>query len=413
MSPAPFHLECIACARRHGADPPGFACEACGSLLTVVYEPGAFRESARPKGWSGQATGVWRYRGALPVATEAAAVTLAEGNTRLHRCPRLGEKLGLDGLHVKTEGDNPTGSFKDRGMTVGVTKAVERGARTVLCASTGNTSASLAAYAARAGLRAVVLIPAGQIAFGKLAQAVVHGARVVQLRGNFDEGLALAIRLAAERKDLYLLNSINPYRLEGQKTLAYELYEQLGQRAPDVVIAPVGNAGNLSAIWKGFQELAALGLIGRLPRLVGVQAECAAPVVAAWKAGRDRPEPWPRPETLATAIRIGAPVCGVKVLRALRDSGGSALAVSDAEIVEAQRRLARTEGLFIEPGSAAAIAGLSRLAAEAALPRDATIVCVATGAGLKDPDTAIKHGDPPVEADATMQALERLLIDDF
>ncbi|RLG97794.1 threonine synthase, partial [Candidatus Bathyarchaeota archaeon] len=316
--------------------------------------------------------------------------------------------IGLKRVYVKNEGENPTGSFKDRGMTVGVTKALELNMKTVICASTGNTSASLAAYAAKAGLRCIVLVPSGKIAYGKLVQALAYGAEIVQVRGNFDQALRTVIELSERHGEVYLLNSINPYRLEGQKSLAYEVCDQLGGRAPDRVILPVGNAGNISALWKGFTEFYRLGLVDSLPRMVGVQAEGASPIAQAIKRGSDVVTPVENPETVATAIRIGAPVSWKKALRAIRDSDGTAETVTDEEILEAQSMLARCEGLFVEPASASSIAGLKKMVELGEIDRDETVVCVATGHGLKDPDVMRRVGKP-LEADADVQSIERLL----
>jgi threonine synthase len=290
------------------------------------------------------------------------------------------------------EGDNPTCSFKDRGMTVGVSKALEHGVKAVVCASTGNTSASMAAYAAKAGLKSIVLVPSGKVARGKLAQAVVHGAEIFQVEGNFDDALRLVVDLSEKTREIYLLNSINPYRIEGQKTLAFEVRDQLGG-IPDLMVLPVGNAGNISALWKGFRELRILGLEDEVPRLVGIQAEGASPIAEAFKKGLEKIRPWRRPETIATAIRIGEPVSWMKALKAVRDSRGLMETVSDEEILEAQRVLARSEGLFVEPASAASIAGLRKLLEEELIQRDMKIVCVATGHGLKDPEAALRNAE--------------------
>jgi threonine synthase len=307
---------------------------------------------------------------------------LGEGGTGLPKSTRLAGDLDLGEVYFKNEGQNPTGSFKDRGMTVAVTRAVEVGAREVLCASTGNTSASMAAYAARASLRATVLVPRGKIAKGKLLQAIVHGARIQQVAGSFDAALEKARRLAAMGR-LYLVNSLNPYRIEGQKTLAFELWEQL-RKVPDVVILPVGNAGNISAIWKGFSELKLLRVTGGTPRMVGVQAAGAAPIAAAYSKGRSEVIPWPHPETGASAIRIGAPASWKKALRAVRDSGGAMLTVSDDEIFRTQRLLAAREGIFAEPASSASVAGLLKASRLKLVDGRECIVCVITGHGLKD-----------------------------
>jgi len=333
---------------------------------------------------------MWNYWELLPVVAGSRVVSLIEAVTTLHRCDRMAERLGVEELYVKFEGENPTGSFKDRGMTVGVSKALELGARVVICASTGNTSASLSAYAAKAGLKCVVVIPSGKVALGKVAQAIIHGARVIQVGGGFDDALDLVVKLCDRHPEVYLLNSVNPYRLEGQKTIAYEILEQLG-RAPDNVVVPVGNAGNISAIWKGFLELRELGLTQRLPRMYGIQASGANPVVRAVKRGLDRVEFLEECETVATAIRIGKPVNWKKALRAIRESGGTAEEVSDQEIMRAQAELARTEGIFVEPASAASIAGLRRLLQSGAISADEVTVCVATGHGLKDPEIIVRE----------------------
>jgi len=292
-------------------------------------------------------------------------------------------------------------------MTVGVTKALEFGAKTLICASTGNTAASLAAYSARAGLRCLVLLPKGKVALGKLAQASIHGAVIIAVRGGFDEALTLVRRLA-ERPEYYLLNSINPYRLEGQKTAAYEVYEQLGGM-PDWLIIPVGNAGNISAYWKGFRELNLVGMSEGFPRMVGVQAEGASPIVEAFKRRTSEIEPFRRVETLATAIRIGRPVNWKRALNAIYESRGLAEAVSDEEILKAQRLLASKEGLFVEPASATPIAYLVRAMGDGAIDRDETVVCVATGHGLKDPEAAMRQAPKPLEAGADLMEIERLL----
>jgi threonine synthase len=321
----------------------------------------------------------------------------------------LGKHLGIKQLYVKNEGENPTGSFKDRGMTVGVTKAVELGVKSVICASTGNTSASLAAYAAKAGLQCSVLIPSGKIAYGKLAQAMIYGAKVVQVRGNFDQALDVVLKLSEKHRSIYLLNSINPFRIEGQKSLAYEICDQLNQESPDRVVVPVGNAGNISAIWKGFTEFHKLGVVKMLPRMTGIQAVGAAPIAQAIKNGSDEIVPVGKPETVATAIRIGAPVSWKKALNAIRDSHGTAETVTDAEILDAQKLLARVEGLFVEPASASSIAGLKKLAENGEIDSDERVVCVTTGHGLKDPDTAVQMSEKPLEVDAEIEAIERAL----
>ena len=322
-------------------------------------------------------------------------ITLGEGGTTLHRTTRLGELLGVKKLNVKNEGENPTGSFKDRGMTVGVSRAVEVKAKKVICASTGNTSASLAAYAAKAGLECIVIIPQGKIALGKLVQAIAHGARVIQIEGYFDDALRAVLTVVKSNPKLYLLNSVNPYRVEGQKTLAYEIWDQLEGDIPDTVIVPVGNAGNISAIWKGFQDLQEIGMISHPPRMIGIQAQGASPVTEAFKTGRSEIIPIQHPETIATAIKIGSPASWKKALRAVRDSGGIMEAVTDDEILAAQRLLARLEGVFVEPASASSIAGMKKLIEVGLVGADERVTCVVTGHGLKDPEIVSQMFEKP------------------
>ncbi len=338
-----------------------------------------------------------RYRRFLPVTDATPRLTLGEGFTPLVRLERLGGALGLRELYAKYEGQNPTGSFKDRGMVVAVAKAIEEGARAIICASTGNTSASAAAYGAAAGLEVVVVLPRGQIALGKLLQALAAGARVVAVDGNFDQALRI-VRALAEQDDhpVTLVNSVNPYRLEGQKTAAFEICDDLG-RAPDILAIPVGNAGNISAYWAGFRDYRAAGRSPGLPRMFGFQAAGAAPLVL----GR----PVEAPETIATAIRIGNPASWDKAIAARDESGGLIEAVTDEQILAAYRDVARLEGLFCEPSSAASLAGVRRLASDGRLDRDATVVCVLTGHGLKDPHTAERNVPPIVESEATTAAV--------
>jgi threonine synthase len=331
-----------------------------------------------------------RYRRFLPVSAATPVVSLGEGMTPLVHLRRLGARLGLRNLYAKIEGQNPTGSFKDRGMVVAVAKAVEDGARSIICASTGNTSASAAAYGAAHGLEVVVVLPAGQIAMGKLLQAVVAGARIVAVDGNFDAALRV-VRALAEQDDhpITLVNSVNPFRLEGQKTGAFEICDDLG-RAPDILAIPVGNAGNISAYWAGFREYAAAGLVATLPAMYGFQAAGAAPLVSG--------KPVEKPDTIATAIRIGNPASWASAIAARDESGGRIDAVTDHEILAAYRALAVEEGVFCEPSSAASVAGVTRLApagnrfgdsgVPVAIDPDAFVVCVLTGTGLKDPTTA-------------------------
>ncbi len=340
------------------------------------------------------------YPDRVTVPPGARIVTLGEGATPLVPAPALSDRTGRR-VFLKVEGANPTGSFKDRGMTMAVTYALARGARAVICASTGNTSASASAYAARAGLLSAVLIPQGKIAAGKLAQAVAYGASILQVRGNFDDCLELARKTAADRDDIALVNSVNPVRIEGQKTAAFEICDTLG-RAPDVHVLPVGNAGNITAYWRGYREYHADGVIDALPRMFGFQAAGAAPLVLG--------HPVPDPETIATAIRIGAPASWNGAIEARDDSGGLIDAVTDEQILSAYSLLAREEGVFVEPASAASIAGLLATADDGRLPAGALVVCTVTGHGLKDPDTALRSMAEPVvisvSSDAVAAALD-------
>jgi threonine synthase len=332
---------------------------------------------------------MWRglieaYRDRLPVTEATPVVTLHEGNTPLVPAPVLSQRVGAD-VYLKVEGANPTGSFKDRGMTMAVSKAVEDGSKAIICASTGNTSASAAAYAARAGITCAVLVPQGKIALGKLAQALVHGAKLLQVNGNFDDCLALASKLALDFP-VSLVNSVNIFRLHGQKTAAFEIVEALGD-APDIHCLPVGNAGNISAYWMGYQEDVAVGNSTKKPKMYGFQASGAAPIVT----GKVVEEP----STIATAIRIGNPASWTKALDARDSSGGLIAAVTDREILTAYRLLAREVGVFVELASAASVAGLLQQAAAGQVPAGSTVVCTVTGHGLKDPEWAISTAPSP------------------
>jgi threonine synthase len=338
------------------------------------------------------------YRERLPVTPDTPVVTLLEGGTPLLPAPRLSELTGCV-VYLKVEGANPTGSFKDRGMTVAISKAAEAGAKAVICASTGNTSASAAAYAVRAGMTCAVLVPQGKIAMGKLAQALVHGARLLQVDGNFDDCLELARKLAVDYP-VALVNSVNKFRLQGQKTAAFEIVDALGD-APDVHCLPVGNAGNISAYWMGYQEYAAAGMASHAPRMLGFQASGAAPIV--------RGEPVPSPQTIATAIRIGNPASWDLALAARDESGGAIESVTDRQILAVYRLLAREEGVFVEPASAAGAAGLLQSCEKGLVVPGSRIVCTVTGNGLKDPDWAISGAPAPttvkVDAHAAAAAL--------
>jgi threonine synthase len=340
-----------------------------------------------------------RYRDWLPVGDATPAVTLQEGSTPLVPSRSIGPSLGLRRLYFKYEGLNPTGSFKDRGMVVAVAKAMEDGVRVLVCASTGNTSASAAAYAASQRLRAIVVVPAGKIAMNKLSQALMYGAKVVALRGNFDAALE-TVRELASQYPVALVNSVNPHRLQGQKTAAFEVVDALGD-APDYLVLPVGNAGNITAYWRGFKEYRAAGRCSVLPRMVGAQAEGAAPIVL----GR----PVATPKTVASAIEIGNPASWEGATTARDESGGLIDAVTDTEILQAQIRLASTEGLFAEPASCAPLALLVRLVRDGRVQRDSTTVVVLTGSGLKDPDAALGNVEPPIELDGDARAMAKAL----
>lgn len=340
-----------------------------------------------------------RYADRLPLTSATPDLTLGEGATPLVRSRHIAGHAGCATLYFKLESCNPTGSFKDRGMVVAVAKAIEDGARSILCASTGNTSASAAAYAAACGLTAHVLVPGGQIAQGKLAQAVAYGARILAVRGNFDDALTIA-RKVSDRHPIALVNSVNPFRIAGQRTAAFEIVDDLGD-APDMLCIPVGNAGNITAYWRGFVEYANDGLAQRTPRMMGFQAAGAAPIVLG--------HPIEEPKTIASAIRIGNPASWQPAVAARDESGGVIEAVTDDEIIEAYRMLAREEGIFCEPASAASVAGLLKLAREGRLPSSAVVVCVITGSGLKDPETALAIPQDIRDVPPDMAAIERAL----
>jgi threonine synthase len=348
-------------------------------------------------GWKGV---IEKYRDYLPVSEKTPVVTLNEGNTPLIRAESLARKInpGLD-IYLKFEGLNPTGSFKDRGMTLAVSKALEEGSPAVICASTGNTSASASAFAARAGISSFVLIPEGKIALGKLSQAMVHGAKVIQVRGNFDEALQLVLEIS-ERHPVTLVNSLNPYRIEGQTTAAFEVCDVLG-RPPDLHVLPVGNAGNITAYWKGYREYHRRGVIGSLPAMLGFQAAGAAPIVLG--------HPVENPETIATAIRIGNPASWKTAVAARDESGGLIDTVTDDEIVEAYRLLATVEGVFCEPASAATVAGVRKLQARGYFQTGQTLVLTLTGHGLKDPDFAIHASAPTHTVEPEIEAVLEVL----
>jgi threonine synthase len=382
-------LECIECGETFApfAD-IRYTCDDCDGLLEVRYaNPPTFDDF--------EGRGVWRYAAALPFEE---GVSLPEGATPLHHVPRLEKAVDVSTLRVKHEGMNPTGSFKDRGMTVGVRVAKELDVGRLACASTGNTSAALAAYGARAGLETLVLLPSGKVAAGKIAQAALHDARILEVDGNFDACLDIVQELA-EQGEVYLLNSLNPFRLEGQKTIGLEILEEFHAdhgTYPDRIVLPVGNAGNTAALYKCFRELVQSGALDAedVPRLTGVQAEGAAPMVEAVENGADEVRRWEAVETIATAIRIGNPVNAPKALPGIRNTGGTAVSVSDEEITAAQRALAK-EGVGVEPASAASVAGLKKLRDRGDVDADENVVCLTTGHLLKDPDAAFEAGNEP------------------
>jgi threonine synthase len=365
-----------------------YTCDDCDGLLEVRY-------AEHPTFDDFRGDGVWRYADALPFDE---GISLPEGATPLHEVPRIRDEVGVRALRVKHEGMNPTGSFKDRGMTVGVKVARTVGVDRLACASTGNTSAALAAYGARGGMETLVLLPAGKVAAGKVAQAALHGARILEVDGNFDDCLDRVQDLAA-RGEVYLLNSLNPFRLEGQKTIGLEILEECYAdygAFPDRIVLPVGNAGNTSALFKAFRELVQSGALRpeQVPKLTGVQAAGASPMVEAVEEGRDEVRRWQTVETRATAIRIGNPVNAPKALPGIRETGGTAVAVCDAEITAAQRALAE-EGVGVEPASACSVAGLRKLRRRGVVSEDERVVCLTTGHLLKDPDEAYRAGGEP------------------
>jgi threonine synthase len=395
-------LQCIEaeCKQEYPVAQRIYTCPACGGLLDVVYDCNLaygveetiamFRERKTIESDLDR-SGVWRFRELLPFVEDlATVVTLAEGNTPIYRAPRSAEYAGLDELRFKHQGLNPTGSFKDNGMTTGVTQAAALGASSVACASTGNTSASMAAYAARAGMRAFVFIPAGEVAYGKLSQSLDYGAKVIEVEGNFDDAMRL-VRGLADETDLYLLNSINPFRLEGQKTIIIELMEQLGWNVPDWIVLPGGNLGNTSAFGKALREMAELKIIDRMPRLAVVQAEGAAPFYDLFTStDKSALNSVAHPSTLATAIRIGNPISWKKALRALEWTNGVVERVTEQEIADSKAIIGR-DGIGCEPASATTLAGIKRLVGSGVIDPSDNVIAVLTGNLLKDPDYTIDY----------------------
>lgn len=416
--PARPALACIAhdCAGRYPVDQRLYTCPACGGLLDVAYDLSAAGDAASLKALfltrksssiALDRSGVWRFRELLPFVSDASqVVTLGEGNTPLYDAPRAARYAGLDSLRLKHQGMNPTGSFKDNGMTTGLTQARALGATAVACASTGNTSASMAAYAARAGLRALVFIPAEQVAYGKLSQSLEYGALVIEVEGNFDDAMRV-VREVADESAVYLLNSINPFRLEGQKAIVIEMMEQCAWEPPDWVVLPGGNLGNTSAFGKALWELRELGLINRMPRLAVIQAERSSPFYDLFiSSDRSRFNPLERPATLATAIKIGNPVSWKKALRALDWTDGLVERVTEQEIADAKAVIG-LDGIGCEPASAATVAGIQKLVSARVVAPSESVIAVLTGNLLKDPTYTIGYhtGKLAVEIDGRSQEI--------
>lgn len=397
----PF-LSCINCQTEFPTTSRIYTCTKCSGLLDVVYEVNEFAGERLMSVWDWRRaspkaidqSGVWRFRELLPEADESEIITLTEGNTQIWEAPRSAEYGGMKRLAFKHLGMNPTGSFKDLGMTTGITQAKRLGATSVACASTGNTSASMAAYAARAGMKSFVFIPSGQIALGKLSQALDYGSRVLQLEGDFDDAMRL-VREIANETPIYLLNSVNPFRLEGQKTIAFELLQQRGWQAPDRIVVPGGNLGNSSAIAKGLHELLERGVIERMPKITIIQAEGANPLYRHWTKKRESQqstdfEPLPNASTLATAIKIGNPVSWPKAMRALRWADGEVEQVSEQEIADAKAVIG-SDGIGCEPASAVTLAGIKKLVAAGTINPDEDVLAILTGHVLKDPDYTVNY----------------------
>ncbi len=401
-------LRCIKCQSEYPTSQRIYTCRKCSGLLDVVYDMAGFQADQVKSVWEERRasskpidqSGVWRFRELLPEAEESQIITMAEGATQIWDAPRCAEYAGMNLLSFKHLGMNPTGSFKDLGMTTGITQAKRLGATRVACASTGNTSASMAAYAARARMNAFVFIPSGQIALGKLSQALDYGAIVLQIDGDFDDAMRL-VREVANKSPLYLLNSVNPFRLEGQKTISFEMMQQRGWKAPDHVIVPGGNLGNSSAIAKGFHELLERGLIEKMPRITIIQAEGANPLYRLWVRSRDQKrteskgpdlklEPVVGATTLATAIKIGAPLSWTKAMRGLRWSEGEVEQVTEQEIADAKAMIG-LDGIGCEPASAVTLAGLKKMVASGSVKPDEDVVAILTGHILKDPDYTVNY----------------------
>ncbi len=389
-------LECIECGKSVDLGVV-YRCE-CGGLLDVVIDLDSLRSIVSRELFSSRAcsgkfpytSGVWRFRELVhPLVSEKDIVSRQEGNTYLYRHEKVSGYAGIENISLKHEGENPTGSFKDRGMTAGISEAKRLGMDTVACASTGNTASSLAAYAALAGIKSVVFIPEGMIAFGKLSQAIAYGARVLQVKGNFDDAMSLVQKSSSEL-GVYLLNSINPWRIEGQKSIIFELVQQLSWEPPDWIIVPAGNLGNTSAFGKALYELVELELIDKIPRIASIQASGADPFYRAWKGGFHELKPVENPDTIATAIKIGNPVSWKKALRTIKLTGGVVEEVTDQEIMDA-KAIIDCSGIGCEPASATSLAGAKKLRDAGVIGRDENVTCIVTGNLLKDPDATINY----------------------
>ena len=423
-----FSLNCVRCGATYPGLDKRYRCT-CGGTLDVHHDPESFRlsrsdlDARRNSNEPMDRSGVWRFRELiLPLGDDVLSdcvVTRGEGNTHLYEASSVGKQMGAANLWLKHEGENPTGSFKDRGMTAGISVARHLGMTRVACASTGNTSAAMASYAARCGMDAVVFIPEGKIAYGKLSQALAYGAKTIQLEGDFDDAMALVQSLCQE-DDIYLLNSVNPFRIEGQKAIGFEIIQDLGWTVPDWIVLPGGNLGNNTAIAKGLLELAERGLIDKLPRMAVVQAAGANPLYKAWTSGTDCAPM--KADTIATAIKIGAPVSWRKSMRGLKALDGVVTQVTDDEIMDA-KAIVDAAGIGAEPASCATVAGLKRLVAEGVIPSDAHVVGILTGHLLKDPDVVVgyhtgklegihaHHANAPIQAPADVEAIRAILRD--
>ncbi|HDN79129.1 MAG TPA: threonine synthase [Chloroflexi bacterium] len=426
----PCRVQCINCGAAYPPSEIRYTCE-CGGLLEVEHDLGKLRSQVSRELFDSRnssfairhsqianCSGVWRYRELVLPVPEESIISRPEGNTALYHNPHLAQWVGVEEFYLKHEGENPTGSFKDRGMTVGVTYAKLLGMKAVACASTGNTSASMAAYAALAGLKAVVFIPEGMIAFGKLAQALAYGAITLQVKGNFDTAMAL-VREASPALGMYLLNSLNPFRLEGQKTIVFELIHQLGWEPPDWIALPAGNLGNTAAFGKALREMKEVGLIEKVPRLLAVQAEGAAPFYRGFVNGFRKREQ-ATPNTVATAIKIGNPVSYERAIRAIRYTDGVVFAVSDQEIMDAKAQIDRA-GIGCEPASAASVAGVRKAVREGIIRPGERVVAVLTGHLLKDPGATVDYhlgrlngikptyANRPVTIEAGLREVERVI----